>query len=119
MYGLPKDIDLSFLVGKTIIQVCVGFNELILNLDEGQISICIQSVCAYHSEDGPTLEIEAYPVSASTICGLLGKPIIQAQSEENGTLTLKFLGGSVFTIYDDDKQYESYQIKHGDKLIVV
>jgi hypothetical protein len=119
MYGLPKNIDLSFLVGKTIIQVCVGFNEIILNLDEGHISICIQSACACHSEDGSTLQIEAYPVSASTICGLLGKPITQAQGEENGTLTIKFLGGSVFTVYDDDKQYESYQIKHGDKLIVV
>ena len=119
MYGLPKNVDLTFLLRKKILQVCIGFNEIIFHFDEDRVSICIQSTCAYQSEDGTVVQIENYPISASTLCKVLGEPIIQVHGEESGALKLKFSNGSTLTIYDDDKQYESYQIKHGDKVIVV
>jgi hypothetical protein len=41
MNGLPKDLDLSFLLGQEAIQVCFGLHEKLLHLD-GETSITLE-----------------------------------------------------------------------------
>jgi hypothetical protein len=118
MYGLSKDVDLAFLKGKELHQVCTGANEVILHFDD-YIAITIMSECDYKSKIGEIVRIERYPTSSSLICQLLGSSITEAQGKDDGTLVLEFANGDALTLYDDSKEYESYQIKHGEQLIVV
>jgi hypothetical protein len=118
MYGLPKNIDLRFLIGKELLSISVAPNEVILRFDD-YLTINITSECDYQPSVGEILRIENYPASASLICRLLCSTITEVKGDEDGTLSVKFSNGDMLTICDDSKQYESYQIKHGDKLIVV
>jgi hypothetical protein len=118
MYGLPKHVDLRFLIGKELLSISVAPNEVILRFDD-YLTINITSECNYQPSVGEIIRIENYPASASLICRLLCSSITEVKGEEDGTLVLQFSNGDTLTIFDDSKQYESYQIKHGDKLIIV
>ena len=118
MYGLPKNIDLTFLIGKEVIQVSIGFNDLILHFSE-EVIITITSECSYMDDKKKLITFDMYPESASLVCRLLGCVTDKVQSEENGTLILGFSNGCTFKIHDDSNNYESYQIKHPLGVITV
>jgi hypothetical protein len=118
MYGLPKHIELGFLLKKELQSVSFGLHEVILCFND-YLTINVTSECTYQSKAGEIVKIDSYIASATLICTLISQSIAEARGEEDGTLTLQFTNGDMLTIYDDSNQYESYQIKHGDKLIVV
>jgi len=118
MNGLPSGIDLSFFHKKTLLQVCIGANDLILNFDEF-VKITITSHIGWTESWGTHDTYESFRNSASVIVNLLGKKITSVTGDDKGTLSLTFDGGGCLSVYDDSKQYESYVIKNGDKLIVV
>jgi hypothetical protein len=39
VHGIPKTIDLNFLLGKTVEQVCLGQYQTQIRLDDGSIFI--------------------------------------------------------------------------------
>lgn len=117
MYGLPANIDLSFLEGKELENVSIAFNSMVLNFDE-PIRISITSLCRY-KYDGDFIDIDNYPSSASIICSLLGKKIIVANSEDGKNLRLQFDDGYSFIICDDSEHYESYLIIGGSNGEIV
>ena len=118
MYGLPKNLDLGFLLGKALQQICVGSHEVILKFDD-DLEVTVTSECDYKSKTGQFTRVKEYPASASMICRLLGFSIVKAEGTEDGTLTLRFSNEDTLIIYDDSKQYESYQINYHEHLIVV
>ena len=118
MYGLPDNINLDFLKGKELLQVCVGFNDLILNFDEN-IVLSITSKCRYECSV-KSMDIDNYTSSASLICSMLGKKIIDASSKDGKHLVVKFDNECQLIIYDDSEYYESYLIKgspNGDIVV--
>ena len=117
MYGFPSDIDLSFFQEKTLSQVCIGITDLILNFDD-HVAITITSRIGWSDSNDKHDTYENFGNSA-VVVNLLGKKVISARGDANGTLSLLFGNGISFYIYDDSEQYESYVIKNGDKLIVV
>jgi hypothetical protein len=120
MYSLPKDTDLSFLIKKQLHQVCIGSNDLILNFDGGEVRISIISECIFHDNSGEAILIDRYPANASVVCQLLGSTVMKQMRARGGkALLLEFSNGQSLEIIDDSDQYESFQIKHGDRLIVV
>jgi Family of unknown function (DUF6188) len=119
MYGLPKDIDLSFLLGKDLEQVAIGRYCVNLNFyDDTWISI--QS-CFIHQSSGVEHEWiqELPPSAASSVLSLLKASIVDAKGETDGTLTCTFSNGDLLTVYDDDPHYECYQIRHKTHLYIV
>lgn len=119
MYGLPKSVDLSFLVGATLIQVCVGENEVVLNFD-GDISVMSASSVRYAQagERDAVLFEEARP-AGQVLLGLLGTAISEVANYGDGTVGLLWSSGERVELLDSWKEYESYTIRHGDLLIVV
>jgi hypothetical protein len=113
MYGLPKDFDGSFLVGRTLEMVCFNQTQVYLHFDE-HVSIAIESAFSCGTE-----EVVDVPVKESHLMELLGSSVSVARGDENGTLGLLFDGGQVLKIYDTTKQYESYTITYGGKEIIV
>ena len=118
MYGLPKDVDLSLFLNETLVQICFGSNDLILNFHK-DVSVMITSQIGLADTDGVIRVEEKFGKYASRLLALLGQDVIKAVGEENGTLMLLFNGGDALYIYDISEHYESYTITYKDKEITV
>lgn len=112
MYGLPKDINLAFFCGKTLLQACFGAHDFIMNLDGG-ISLTVTSSIGCIISEGEIRKFEEFRHAAPMLLALVGRVILSAKGDEAGTLTLRFDGGGIISIYDDSKEYESYIINNG------
>ena len=113
MYGLPKDFDGSFLVGRTLEMVCFNQNQVYLHFD-ANTTISIESAFSYKTE-----EVVDVPVQESNLMEILGSAVSIAQGDANGTLSLLFNNGDTLKVYDTTQQYESYTISYGHKVIIV
>jgi hypothetical protein len=118
MYGLPDDLDLTFLEGISLLQVCVGANEVILNFDRS-VSITIESTFRIRTVSGQDDVYEDPRSASAALVGLISDSVARVSAETSGTLRLAFAGGGVLEIYDSSSQYESYQIRHGQQQYVV
>jgi hypothetical protein len=126
MYGILADTDLSFLRGKTLIQVCFGPHDLQLRFAE-DAHVSIESSVGYGVADGDYEQrtIGEEPGVSNVLedpcflLHLLMKSVEAVSWTAEGTITLNFDGGFRLQIYDDSKQFESYNIGNGDQLIVV
>lgn len=121
MYGLKPDVDLSFFVGKELIQVAVGSYDVQFHFHES-VSLSVQSHIEHISEgvetewDGD----ENKPLAAASLLRLIGSSVTSVQGDSDGTLTLRFANGDLLQVFDDNEHYESYQINPGDgKNIIV
>ena len=117
MYGLPEDEDLSFLLGKELLQVCGGLHETILNFNEGT-SITLQCEYALHGADDKS-DAVAQLAASRRLLDLLGFRIAKVSNVGKGSLAVTFSDGSVLSIHDSNSQYESYEISDPTKTIVV
>ena len=118
MYGLPKDVDLSFLNSREVIQICVGIHQLVVNFD-GDACISVESAIESQS-DGDAVTWSSGSVSgASAILDVLGTHSRSITVSDNGCLELKFTNGSVLRIFDSNEDYESYELHGPDKHIIV
>jgi hypothetical protein len=117
MYGLPENFDASFLVGQTLEMVCFNANQLYLHFSS-HITITVESTFSY--QDGSSQSApQQVPVKESNLMQLLEHKVSKASGDKNGTLALVFDNGHTVQCYDSSKNYESYQIKIGEKVIVV
>lgn len=118
MYGLPSTVDLSFLNGIHLLQVCVGVNEVILNFYP-DVTITITS-CFHILDNGVKMESRSSRnCTISKLIDLLDETVIDVKGERCGTLRIAFSGGAVIVLMDDSPEFESYTIRHGDVVIVV
>jgi hypothetical protein len=113
MYGLPKNFDGSFLVGRTCELVCFSQNQVCLHFGD-KITITIESAFSYK-----TIQVIDVPVHKSNLMELLGASVSGVQGDKDGTLSLFFDNGQTLKVYDTSKQFESYNIAYGDKVIIV
>ena len=118
MYGLPTDVDLSFLVGATLTQVCIGQNEVILNFDN-DVSIMIASDVQLTPKEQSGQNLDDASAIGAAILSLLGQAVQSASGTEKGTTTLRWDGGATVEIRDTWPEWESYTISHQGKTIVV
>ena len=120
MYGLSKDIDLSFLKGREVIQVAIGVYQVQFGFDEDVIIYVHSQFGYFDGHDEWTWEPErgAEQIAARTV-SLLGATIQNFEGHEDGTLILTFPNGQRLTILDNSKQYESYDITRPGQTIVV
>lgn len=120
MYGLKRDIDLSFLHGLELIQVCISPYQIIFAFN-GDVTISVEGHFSYFDGRGESTwkpELNSPHIAARTVA-LLGATITVLGGDENGTLFLKFSNGHRLTISDSSKEYESYQITKPGGTIVV
>jgi len=118
MYGLPTNMDLSFLLGKELIQVCIGTFQSILRCGGGA---CSSLECEYRvfrmSGDGDGTSAPCS--SADGLTAILGRKIVGVTNNGGGELAITFSNDSVLVIYDTNTEYESYQISDRTCTIVV
>lgn len=116
VFGLPKDFDGSFFVGRSLLQVCIGLHEVIFKFDE-DVEVTVES--EFKVAAGGDGKVFTSPIEggrASLV--LLQEAVLQVRGVQDGTLTLTFPSG-VLELYDTSPHYESYQIRDGDQHYVV
>jgi Family of unknown function (DUF6188) len=128
MYGLPKNIDLSFFVERELNQVAVGPYNIQFNFDGPVLSPGVQSLLSLtvqsrieHCFKGVVNEWDGddnNPLSAASLLGLVGKSVTAVQGDTDGTLSLTFSNSDVVTVFDNEG-YEAYQICYEDQRIYV
>jgi hypothetical protein len=119
VYGIPKNTDLSFLKGREVQQVCIGVFQVQFRLDQN-VSIFVTGCFRYIDESGSAYEwLPKNHNLAARTANLLGLVITDLTAEPSGTLTLVFSNAAKLIIFDDSKQYESYEIHKPGLTIVV
>ena len=117
MYGLREDIDLTYFIGKGLIELGVGQFGFGLNFGDN-ISISVEA-------GGFSLNNTRYKNQQESQKGhllhiLLGKKIIDAKhGKEAGDLQLDFEGNNQLILHDDSEWYESYTFWDPKGLVVV
>lgn len=118
MYGLEKDIDLSFLNGREVIQIAIGIYQVIFAFDK-DVSISVEGEFSYMRGQSEKVWKAGAPDDATSTVALLGLKVKSIEGHENGTLALTFVNGDRLTIPDSSKEYESYHITRPGETIVV
>jgi hypothetical protein len=128
MYELDANLDLSFLIGLTLTQVCVGEFQLQLHfhqdvnvsIEESIACITPSSRSRWGCEDSWTHASEGSDMKAVVaLLAYLGKTTIALQRMGKSGIVLTFENGSALEIFGDNTHYESYQISHRGGMIVV
>lgn len=118
MHGLPTNVDLSFLYGVTLLQICIGENEVILNFDQ-EVSIMVASNLRLTPPQGEAFEVEDAREAGASLLPLLGRSVTDVLGTSDGTLSLTWDVGHLVEILDTWKEFESYTVRHGQSLLVV
>jgi hypothetical protein len=120
MYGLKKEIDLSFLKGREVIQIAIGVYQIQFGFDE-DVRISVGGGFSYLDGQNDSVwkpEPGCEQIAATTVA-LLGASVETFEAREDGTLTLHFSNGHRLIISDSSKQYESYDITRPGQTIIV
>lgn len=118
MYGLPADFDSRIFVGRTLELVCFAAYHFSLHFGD-RIFVQVNGEYSLQMDTGSEPEIIEPPEFHPGLTKLLEQTVSSASSTKDGTLTLQFRNGAVFTCYDRTPGYESYDIHIGDRWIIV
>jgi hypothetical protein len=119
MNTVSKDIDLSFLEQRVLLQVAIGVNETRLNFDN-DVSILILGSVGHKSTAGELTATYERPILAVLmLTSLLHEAIVRWSINPDETLILEFSNQESLEIYCDRQLVESYVISAPGKTIVV
>jgi hypothetical protein len=119
MHSLEPGTDLSFLLGKTLEQMCRGLYQLQLNFSE-DTGIHIETNTEYRP--GASDVVWRWSLGSRAefpIYGLLHEEIEAFEVRGGGILKLRFTNAEEVTIVPDGECVEAYQIMCGEIYIVV
>lgn len=118
MYSLPSNIDLSFFVGKQLIQLCIGEFEFQLNFDD---KISISVFCEY-TFDKIRYKSQESDHQGHVLHKILGKKVVAAKQvgKKLNDLELEFENNKKIILHDDGSDlYQSYTFWGPKGLVVV
>lgn len=123
MYGLPKEIDPSFFVGKILNVVSFTSNTINLIFDD-KVAITLYS--SYQQQSKFDVEHHllgsaqsVFKIQSSSLMQFCGHAVISAVANEDGTLALTFDDGNVMNCIEDPGPYECYEFTDGQNTWIV
>lgn len=118
MYGVPNKEALQCFVGKELIQICFGATHVIFRFSD-DVEISLEVAIKQVLPDGRVFVTDECWKQETWLPMLLGATVDLIDAIENKILRLKFSNGHTIEVVDESKEYESFQIKISDRLIVV
>lgn len=118
MYGVPADLNLSFLRGAELVQVCLGLYQLQFHFHpDGCISV--QSGWELRYATGAFIDghREGSDRPPYQLHRLLGRQVVGFEVSPPDWFALRFAGDDVLRVFDDSSQYESFQIEPGSIIV--
>jgi hypothetical protein len=122
MYGLPKGVDLSFFVGKRLDSVSFAEFVMFFNFDDNVTVTLGSSFLHQQSKDAESPKFDdrqSVPVKHSALMQLVGRSVVSATGDDEGTLTLCFDDGQRLSFFEDRCPYESYTFSDGEHEYIV
>ena len=113
MHGVPRNLDLGFLRGTILVQVCIGQYDVQFNFHpEGKVSVLGKWELANGS--GEQLD-RNFPDGSKRppyqLHRLLGHRVVGSEVDAPRSFTLIFDSGDILRVFDDSKEYESFEIQ--------
>ena len=119
MYGLSEPVDWSFLVGREVLQVCIGVFQAAIHFDQ-DVSLFLECEFAVKTADSLALDSASdFVHRAKELTGLLTHTIDRVESQRDGRLDLYFSNSATLTVFDSNEEAESYQVHRGSTRIIV
>ena len=118
MDGLPKNVDLSFLVGREVSTVRIGKFQAhyFFNEEAGKPNVWIEIESNDITVSGQ--KISDFKSDADELCALIGLKIEKAQRRDDGGLILEFAGGPRLEVGIHSPKFESVVLHIGSDTIV-
>jgi hypothetical protein len=118
VYGVPEDLDLQFLQGAELIEVCMGLYQVhFIFYPEAHISV--EGEWKLYAANGSELD-RSRPSprqEAFQLHRLLGQRVSASAVSSPNWIALRFEAGESLRISDSSKEYESFSIQRGDIFI--
>jgi hypothetical protein len=117
VYGVPATLDLTFLHGAELIQICLGLHEVQLHFHPtGSISVATGWELFDH--EGVRIDHgQASPQPTFELHRLLGQKVTATQVSAPSHIDLLFERGERLRVTDDATQYEAFTIQPGDIVV--
>jgi hypothetical protein len=113
MHGVPADMDLSSLVGATLIQIAIGEFQIQFHFHPAHC-LSVEGKWELHDSAGTLIDDAAensiVQREAVYVHVLLGKIVVSYTISAPDSLSLRLSSGHLLTVFDDSKQYESFSI---------
>ena len=115
MYGIDKNLNFDFLVGKELLQLHIGLYQPILCFTD-DLTIRIQCTSYLKYPDKIVVDILCdSPDLTKNLISLLGRTIKAVQTDVNdGELKLLFSDNFQLSLIDDSENFESFIITPAD-----
>lgn len=118
MHGLDKTTDLGFLLNKELEQLCLGPHECQLKFG-AEVSISIQCDLKL-DHDGEVFAITSERIEeTSNLACLVGKKVSKFEIQDGGRLALSFTSHDKLTLFDSNRNFESYVIWNKGDFIAI
>lgn len=118
MYGIPVGETFAFIEGRVLEQLCFGRHELILNFDDG-LSITVEGALGITLAGAGEFVVDDALDIASVLAGLISDTVTAIEVNDPRSFSMRFAQGHIVRLIDSSRRYESFQVRHGDYLIVV
>lgn len=106
------------MLGKELLQVSIGLNEVILVFHEN-LGITIQSAVIFDRKNQARRQIGASPDIGIAFLPELGKALIKVTIRDDGSFELVFSGDTRITLLNDSSQYECFQVWHDKTQLII
>jgi hypothetical protein len=118
MYGVPADLDLTFLHDALLVQVCLGEYQIqFAFFPTGHISV--EGKWELLAADGSRIDgLQPVPrTEPYRLHQLLGQRVVRTEIAPPSWIALQFERGELLRVFDNSQQYESFSIQPGNIFI--
>jgi hypothetical protein len=118
VYGVPADLNLAFLHGAELIQVCLGLHQLQFHFHPAG-SIYVQGEWELWDADGARVDgrQDGPDRPPYQLHRLLGCRVAGSEVSAPDWFALRFEGGAVLRVFDDSPRFESFEIQPGGIIV--
>jgi hypothetical protein len=118
MHGIPAGLDLSFLHGAELIQVCLGVWQAQFHFAP-QASIAVEGDWELADEEGRVIDqssdvVREHPFQLHL---LLQRVVVGVEVSAPLSFALRFTGGLVLRVFVRGEGHESFSIQPGDIFV--
>jgi hypothetical protein len=118
MHGVPANLDLAFLHGAELIQVCLGLYQLQFHFHPSA-SISVEGGWDLRDPGGSVIDgrHDGPDRPPYQLHRLLGRRVVGSEVSAPAWFALRFDGGDALRIFDDSQQRESFSIQPGNIFV--
>jgi hypothetical protein len=118
MVGIPGDLDLSFLCGAEVIQVCLGMWQVQINFAPSA-TVAVEGDWELADDEGRIIDRSSDTVREQPfqLHLLLQRVVVGAEVCAPLSFALRFTGGLVLRVFVRSDGYESFSIQPGNIFV--